>query len=311
MAGGVSITLAALAFAAIGLGFLSMFLIVGLFLMFSLSERVEREKQFTRRNPSDEGIMNVFNFLDDNVSTSAQPRHRNYYAPSNPLWSLRFKKYSQSALSEIATDMSEHLRISQTLKITVEENTSSLDNSMKGSVYGAPIRQAAGIYKEGRSHIVLLRDEDYNLPQLLAIMAHECTHHKLYIENTVWPNTADEEVFTDLAAVYFGFGRIMLRGYPAREIVEQDAFSDTMRTLAVGYITPYSIKRGMNILMVNRTGADTYQPGVNTQKRVMACLKCGQKLRVPDTANVIRVFCPSCNEAFEPTTTRLNGTSSD
>lgn len=35
-----------------------------------------------------------------------------------------------------------------------------------------------------------------------------------------------------------------------------------------------------------------------TKKRVVACISCGQKLRIPESADAIRVFCRTCGKSF-------------
>ena len=45
-----------------------------------------------------------------------------------------------------------------------------------------------------------------------AILAHEITHGYLYINNISFSNKYENEILTDIAAIFFGFGKLMLNG---------------------------------------------------------------------------------------------------
>ena len=54
----------------------------------------------------------------------------------------------------------------------------------------------------------------YRAEQVLAIMAHEICHKVLYINNLYYPNIRiKNEVLTDLATIYVGFGKLTLNGH--------------------------------------------------------------------------------------------------
>ena len=76
----------------------------------------------------------------------------------------------------------------------------------------------------------------YNLDVITAILSHEVMHLYLYYNGIRFSDTLSNEVLTDTAAVYFGFGEYLYRGY---QIIEtQMGFSYQK----VGYIRPRDVK---------------------------------------------------------------------
>jgi len=255
LAAGAATLLLAIASAGMRLGATWWILIVGIPVISLLYDRWEAEHKLRRRNPSAGGIAKVFDFLDRSLPAAAQPKHREYSPPWDAIQALHRDKHSPIALLDVATDMSRHLRIRQLVNITVMDNPPALGGGSMSPFSDSTVRRAAGIYTRGTSGIILSREETYDMSQLLAVLAHECTHHKLYIENAAWPMPAEEEVFTDIAAVYFGFGSILRRGYRPRKWVEPLFLSSVEHTIAVGYITPGSISKGIDMIL-KRTQAE-------------------------------------------------------
>lgn len=72
-----------------------------------------------------------------------------------------------------------------------------------------------GLYdqRSGQTVIHIDTDELLNLSGLVGTMAHELSHHRLMGENRVSGEMYDNELLTDLTAVYFGFG-VFLGGSP-------------------------------------------------------------------------------------------------
>ena len=76
----------------------------------------------------------------------------------------------------------------------------------------------------------------YNLDVITAILSHEVMHLYLYYSGIHFSDTLSNEVLTDTAAVYFGFGEYLYRGY---QIIEtQMGFSYQK----VGYIRHGDVK---------------------------------------------------------------------
>lgn len=75
----------------------------------------------------------------------------------------------------------------------------------------------------------------YNLDVLTAVLAHEVMHLYLYYNGIQFQDTLSNEILTDTAAVYFGFGDYLYRGY--RVIETHLGFSYHK----VGYIRPEDV----------------------------------------------------------------------
>lgn len=106
-----------------------------------------------------------------------------------------------------------------------------------GPSTGGLIRLKSG---DGVVPIELATDTARHHPSLLAVLAHEITHKALFDEGV---HKADEsthayEVLTDVAAIYFGFGKLMLNGYEYRASRSADggAAIDRVR-VRFGYIS--------------------------------------------------------------------------
>ena len=76
----------------------------------------------------------------------------------------------------------------------------------------------------------------YNLDVITAILSHEVMHLYLYYNGIRFSDTLSNEVLTDTAAVYFGFGEYLYRGY--KVIETQLGFSYHK----VGYIRPEDVR---------------------------------------------------------------------
>jgi len=74
---------------------------------------------------------------------------------------------------------------------------------------------------------------------ILAILAHEITHEYLYINNLSFSNKYENEILTDIAAIFFGFGKLMLNGCENENIWKNYYFGGSTTItdkLGVGYI---------------------------------------------------------------------------
>ena len=102
-------------------------------------------------------------------------------------------------LKRIAEKFRNHLFIKESVHIEVIEN-------MEGGKYE----------RLGQLHTIFIGGnfEDQNLPQKTATLAHEMTHYYLMKKrNIVLDSVMENELFTDFAAAYLGFGLILLEGY--------------------------------------------------------------------------------------------------
>lgn len=78
--------------------------------------------------------------------------------------------------------------------------------------------------------------EYYDLDVITAILAHEAMHLYLHYNGIYFSDTLMNEVLTDTAAVYFGFGQYLYRGYKMLEINLGTSYHK------VGYINPEDVQ---------------------------------------------------------------------
>lgn len=84
----------------------------------------------------------------------------------------------------------------------------------------------------------LYMDNGANLDGVLAVIVHEFCHFFLDRSGLELKNTIENEVLTDTAAIYFGFGDVMRKGYAPR-LVESKKGENSWRT--IGYLDTLSI----------------------------------------------------------------------
>ena len=82
----------------------------------------------------------------------------------------------------------------------------------------------------------------YTLDAVIAILVHEATHLHLFYKGIRLKNEWENEILTDVACVYYGFGEYMYKGYSV--LRGEFAFSYQK----VGYITQDDVKYIMSLL---------------------------------------------------------------
>lgn len=110
--------------------------------------------------------------------------------------------FSEQSLQKIANHMAAFLGILMpvTVKVIARNNDS----------------RHAGHYKvngQWQREICIFRNKEFKIENFIAILAHESTHHYMHEHNLDDPNPAQNEILTDLTAVYLGFGELLYHGY--------------------------------------------------------------------------------------------------
>lgn len=86
-------------------------------------------------------------------------------------------------------------------------------------------------------------NRDYTANQIIAIVCHECTHHFLLSKGIWLQDEYDNEVLTDIAAVYLGFGTYLIDGYrPIEKTVFQSDNYVQRAVVRIGYISSEEIE---------------------------------------------------------------------
>lgn len=184
----------------------------------------------------------------------------------------------------------------------------------------------AGLYKViGPDHkeIIIVNDSTFYLIHFLAVLAHEITHNYLYHHFISPPDNIDNEILTDLAAVYLGFGTIMLRGYaPSDALTCRLGYVD-ISTLRSAFVNSFYLRNWRYEDVINKfewfesnkyffelrllpallrkrffdRKKDVHDDGY-LKKIIIKCSECQKKIKVPDSSKKLKVICPSCSFAF-------------
>ena len=109
----------------------------------------------------------------------------------------------------------------------------------------ATLEYAGQISSKGAFTTIKLQVHDYyNLDVLTAVLAHEVMHLYLHYNGISFPDTLSNEILTDTAAVYFGFGEYLYRGYKIIEVNLGFSYHK------VGYIRPEDVQFIQNELRI-------------------------------------------------------------
>ena len=164
--------------------------------------------------------------------------------------------FSQNSLQKISDHMGYFLGILKSVRVTfVEENTDPRWTvSSGGDVYmDNNNSNVSGLYRVigyDHSEILLIKKHRYQLKHILAILAHEYTHHYLYQKNIRKNNEDENEILTEVAAAYLGIGQLLVNGY--KPIVWTSDYYNyvlvsghTVHKMSVGYVTPETMKKAI------------------------------------------------------------------
>lgn len=178
------------------------------------------------RGPNSD-IQAAFNHLR-NSKLSEEIKCRTLYVLPKQL-DYEFGQNKERALQKIADHMLEFVGPIDRAFLTLDMRTSQIKAQDKVFVV-APDGQAAEhkkeisnqikdkageyrIFNNGFKEIVIVFNSKLYLEHYLAILAHEMAHHVLSENKISPPTTLDNEIFTDLAAIYLGFGILLCKGY--------------------------------------------------------------------------------------------------
>jgi hypothetical protein len=109
---------------------------------------------------------------------------------------------------------------------------------------GQQVMEGAG----GRYHgdrITLNRDEIQTPTRLVGTLAHELSHHKLMGEERIDPRRYDNELLTDLTAIFYGFGVFLTHGvytwhslnsfWPGTTLIRPEYMTEPMMCYALAH----------------------------------------------------------------------------
>lgn len=111
---------------------------------------------------------------------------------------------------------------------------------------------------------------------ILASLSHEITHKYLHIHNLKFDNTYENEVLTDIAAVFLGIGKLILNGCECKRTYEEYASGGTKvitETIKTGYLSREQIAFVYLLTCsMRKISSDTYESNLN--KDAINVLRC-------------------------------------
>ncbi len=132
---------------------------------------------------------------------SSKRDRRPAYEPDRIAFERFQREYTTATLSAMARDILKHVGMTNS-SIPVYPTTEIYDGSAGRYVCGTE-----GNFIEVR----ILQDTKTN--EVLATLIHECMHYYLRTSGIRFDDTIWNEILTDTATIYFGFGEIINRGY--------------------------------------------------------------------------------------------------
>ncbi len=217
-----------------------------------------------RANLSDSEILKIFNELDDFFSSKLITHNNFYILPFEIRESMIYDSSIVRILQQIADNMCLFLGLfNNTRVIYIEEGLDKYNNlnrvfscEANGTIRTFEReRDFAGLYdsKYGNHQIQIVKKKGYKISHLMGILAHEITHHFLRYYGIGKNNEIENEIFTDITAVYLGFGHLLHRAYKVisynADYVEKadKSYSYTTYERTIGYITPETILKALAI----------------------------------------------------------------
>jgi hypothetical protein len=170
-----------------------------------------------------------------------------YLLPKHFRKAVLDSNFSQSSLQKISDHIGYFLGLLNSVKVKI--GIESSEHMLSTVSYGKN-SDYVGLYKVIGGHIreiQLTKKFRFELCHILAILAHESTHHYLYDHRIEESNETENEILTDVAAAYLGLGALLLKGYMPIHWTSDEwdiliASGHTDHTMEIGYITPENVR---------------------------------------------------------------------
>ena len=208
---------------------------------------------------SNRKIKNIVKFLRVNLPKQPTAVKNLYILPPKFAEDVIKSDYSLSSLQKISDHIGYYLGILKSVKLSYIQKPAegAWIASTDGISTNSNNNSVAGLYQVkglDRSEILLIKRN--NLKQILAILAHEYTHHYLFYHGIKETDEAENEILTDIASAYLGLGHLLL-GYEtiSGNVVDLIEGSCKEYFSSVGYVTSDSIKRAIVLSAESRDWA--------------------------------------------------------
>lgn len=188
------------------------------------------------RELSNSDVDAIIEFLESELQYLGYSYKGEFIIPDNIRRKLVYSKYSERSLKELFKLITAHMGITEQ---GVELEVKNI-SSKRYSTY-------AGLYDEGSENtgkkICIVIKPDFSYETVVSILIHESTHYFLLTNGINLEEIDLNEYLTDVATIYFGFGKYMLQGYKEnKKLVYVNETERTTSYYKVGYLEYSDVK---------------------------------------------------------------------
>lgn len=181
-----------------------------------------------------EYLDNKIKFLSKSIRLSP---NKEYEVADNVKSLLISSYFAPHAIKKLVRDIFGHFCIPfDNMEVNVEFDDSA-------SRFSQQTQGPAGTYTEygdGRRAITIVLKQSYGFDQIVAIACHECAHAFLFRKAIKLEPTSENEMLTDITAIYLGCGKYLLKGYAPINRVSTETTTTSQITRisssSIGYI---------------------------------------------------------------------------
>ncbi len=205
---------------------------------------------------SEKEIKSNLEFLREHLPSRPTAVDGLYQLPKNLSDDVLKTNFSQNSLQKISDHIGYFLGILKSIKVNFVAETT--DPRWIASNSGVFIQDDKGSSTSGlyrvmgydHSEILLIKKQRYKLKHLLAILAHEYTHHYLYEHGVKKDETSENEILTEIATAFLGIGQFLVEGYhPITWTSDYYNYvfvsGHKVHTMTLGYVTPATIRKAI------------------------------------------------------------------
>lgn len=139
---------------------------------------------------------------------------------------LKYSRFDDKSVIELIKDIFEYLGLDYS---QISFNIKRTSSRTKTCI--------AGTYNKNEKSITIEISTYITLDQIVAILAHESSHHILNSNSIVLKKTSQNEILTDITAIYLGFGKYFSKAYKdKRRIIYEGEFLELVDADKLGYI---------------------------------------------------------------------------
>jgi len=190
-----------------------LFIGVVIFLAIFLRKRTRRKRKTAKIETINGALKEKINYLHGHLPKQPTAIQGAYRLPEYLERQIRTTNFSQPTLQKVADHIGHFLGLLNSVKVTVGIESSEYMLAGRGQTERA---DQVGLYKVRGGYyreIQLTKKFRFSLEHILAILAHESTHHYLDQHEISLPGESENEMLTDAAAAYLGLGGLLYKGY--------------------------------------------------------------------------------------------------